>query len=101
MNKENKKTNGNAPRTLGAIALYPIENGQGDFRFMSLNTGNAITRHKWKELPVPTEVAHRVESIDENNGRKKIRGETLRFDWPRMRNIFRRPIHLEESAGQS
>ena len=44
---------------------------------MSLDTGSAIIRHKWKELPIPTEVVTCIEKIAEGNGRNKICGETL------------------------
>ena len=42
------RTNDNEQRTVGAIALYPTENGQGSWVFMSLVTGKEIHRYQWK-----------------------------------------------------
>ena len=38
-------TNMNAPRSVGAIELYPSNNAQGEWYFMSLLTGERIHRY--------------------------------------------------------
>ena len=39
-------------RTTPAIALNPTVNLQGSYHFMSLDTGKALNRRKWTELPI-------------------------------------------------
>jgi hypothetical protein len=55
-------TNTMEPRTTGAINLGP-SNLQGGHKFLSLATGDIITRRKWTELPVPSEVILRLEEL--------------------------------------
>ena len=43
-------------RTLDAIALEPIRNNQGTYRFFLLDTKRVITADHWKELPIPDSV---------------------------------------------
>eukprot|EP00957_Ditylum_brightwellii_P001193 93554-Ditylum_brightwellii.AAC.1 len=43
-------------RTLGAIALGPVSNAQGSYKFMSLHTSRLIVRCDFDELPVTEEV---------------------------------------------
>ena len=49
--EDNDPTNTPRARSLGAIALNPTGNAQGDYYFMSLATGAKISRHQWTELP--------------------------------------------------
>jgi hypothetical protein len=62
-------TNTMGPRTTGGINLGP-SNMQGAHRFLNLTTGEIITRRKWTELPVPSEVILRLEEMsqDPNDG---------------------------------
>ena len=48
------------PRTVGAIALRPTGNAQGNFYFFSLATGKRINRTHATKLPMPDEVIERV-----------------------------------------
>jgi hypothetical protein len=50
-------------RTLGAIALNPTGNFQGDYFFMSLSTGRKISCHNWTPLPITDTAIGRVEAI--------------------------------------
>ncbi|KAI2513611.1 Reverse transcriptase (RNA-dependent DNA polymerase) [Fragilaria crotonensis] len=50
-------------RSLGAIALTPTGNAQGDFYFLSLATGNKLSRHAWTPLPMTDTAIARVEAI--------------------------------------
>jgi hypothetical protein len=47
---------------LGAIALSPTGNGQGNF-FMSLASGKKLSRHSWTVLPMRDTAIVRVEAI--------------------------------------
>jgi hypothetical protein len=44
------------PRTIGALALRPTGNAQGNWYFMSLSTGRVINRMHATKLPMPQEV---------------------------------------------
>jgi hypothetical protein len=50
-------------RSLGAIALTPTGNAQGDYFFMSLATGKKLSRHSWTALPRTDSAIARVEAI--------------------------------------
>jgi len=43
--------------------LGPTGNLQGTHRFLSLKTGELLARRRWTELPVPSDVIHRVEEM--------------------------------------
>jgi hypothetical protein len=70
-------TNTMEPRTTGAINLGPTGNIQGAHKFFSLATGEILTRKKWTELPVPSEVLIRLEEMatDPNDDVEDIREE--------------------------
>ena len=63
--EENTPTNTNAPRTIGAIALFHSGNLQGGYNFLSLTTGKVVHRRRWTELPIPTEVINMVDKMAE------------------------------------
>ena len=48
------------PRTIGAIALRPVGNGQGSFYFMSISTGRVLNRQHATALPMPDEVIDKI-----------------------------------------
>ena len=48
------------PRTIGAIALRPVGNGQGSFYFMSITTGRVLNRLHATALPMPDEVIDKI-----------------------------------------
>ncbi len=50
-------------RTIGAICLRPIGNVQDTNFFMSLQTSQVITRHRWTELLIPIDVITRVNDM--------------------------------------
>ena len=62
-------------RTIGAICLGPCGNALGGHYFMSLVTGERISRHRWTPLPMPRDVIDRVSSI----GRRQNMPSTLSF----------------------
>ena len=56
-------TNSDTPRTTGAIAIGNMDNLQGGYYFLNLNTGKPITRRKFDKLPMPNDVIARVEAL--------------------------------------
>ena len=58
------------PRTVGALALRPVGNGQGSFHFLSVTTGRVLNRLRATALPMPDEVIdkiHRMARQQKNN----------------------------------
>ena len=58
------------PRTVGALALRPVGNGQGSFYFLSIATGRVLNRLHATALPMPDEVIeklHRMARQQRNN----------------------------------
>ena len=53
-------TNTMASRTSPAIALGPVSNLQGSYRFLCLETKRVITRRQYTELPLPKSVITQV-----------------------------------------
>ena len=58
-----QKSNTQAARKVGAIALYPDGGPQGGWNFMSLDTENKIYGNQWIVLPITEEVVQRVHDI--------------------------------------
>lgn len=56
-------SNDTKSRTLGAIALNPTGNANGDYHFMSLITGQLIHRRSWTAVPISDNAISRVEAI--------------------------------------
>ena len=48
------------PRTVGAIALRPVGNGQGSFYFLSITTGRVLNRLHATALPMPDDVINKL-----------------------------------------
>ena len=63
------------PHTIGALALCPTGNVQGDYFFLSLTTGKVINQMHWTMIPMPKEVIDRVEKM----ARQEHVGATLLF----------------------
>lgn len=84
-------TNTPAQRTLGAIALNLTGNVQGDYNFMSLETGELIRRHKWTSLPITETVVARVEEIAAKQQQPYKVGDNLEFEWAPERGILDGP----------
>ena len=75
--EDNDPSNTPRGRSLGAIALCPTGNAQGDYYFMSLATGSRISRHNWTVLPVPDTAIARVEALAMHEGRPLIQERDL------------------------
>jgi hypothetical protein len=55
--------NSMTPRTIGALAMRPTGNAQGNYYFFSLSTGRIINRVHATKLPMPDDVIERVHSL--------------------------------------
>ena len=58
------------PRTVGALALRPVGNGQGSFYFLSISTGRVLNRLHATALPMPDDIIekiHRMAQQQKNN----------------------------------
>ena len=75
-----QRTNNNEPRRVGAIALYPKENGQNSWVFMSLLTGRKIHGYIWDIIPLSNEVIERVEEIGLREG-QPIVATNFKYEW--------------------
>ena len=61
--EDNDPTNTPRARSLGAIALNPTGNAQGDYYFLSLASGFTLSRHNWTALPMTDTAIARVEAL--------------------------------------
>ena len=74
------KTNKNEERGVGAIALYPTDNGQGSWIFMSLLTGKCIHRYQWDIIPITEDIVARVEDLTLLEGQPII-ATNFTYEW--------------------
>ena len=79
--ENNAPTNTPKARSLGAIALNPTGNAQGDYYFMSLATGARISRHQWTALPMTDTAIARVEVIALHERQPLIQASGLVIEW--------------------
>jgi len=71
-------TNTPEERCIDGIYLGPLDNTQGGYEVLNLNTGRIITRHKIDEIPMPTHVIKRVEQLAARDGFKPHAEPTFR-----------------------
>jgi hypothetical protein len=64
----NNPTNTPKARSVGAIALTPTGNANGNYYFLSLASGTCLSRHQWDVLPMNDTVIARVEAMAANEG---------------------------------
>ena len=72
-NQENDPTNTQAPRTIDAIYLRPMNNKQGGHELMNLRTGLMITRNKIHERPLTDLVIRAIETMADQQGIKTLK----------------------------
>ena len=48
------------PRTVGALTLRPVGNGQGSFYFLSISTGRVLNRLHATALPMPDDIIEKI-----------------------------------------
>jgi hypothetical protein len=79
--EDSDPTNTPRARSLGAIALLPTGNAQGDYYFLSLSTGARISRHNWTEVPLTDTAIARVEALAFADGQPLIQERGLVVEW--------------------
>ena len=79
--EHNEPSNTPRARSLGAIALCPTGNAQGDYYFLSLATGARISRHQWTEIPITDATIARVEALAKHDGQPLIQERGLVVEW--------------------
>ena len=70
-------------RTIGAIALNPTGNENGAYRFMSLKTGQVITKGpgSWTEVPITDIAIAHVEALAKQEGQPLLQDSNLLVEW--------------------
>jgi hypothetical protein len=79
--EDNDPSNTPRARSLGAIALTPTGNHQGDYHFMSLATGARLSRHQWTELPITDTAIARVEALAIQEGQPLVQERGFVVEW--------------------
>ena len=79
--ENNEPTNSTRARSMGAIALGPTGNAQGDYNFMSLATGAKISRHQWTALPMTDTAIARVHALGIQDEQPLIQERGLVVEW--------------------
>ncbi len=79
--EDNTPSNTLKSRALGAIALSPTGNAQGDFYFMLPATGKKLSRHSWTVLPMTDTVIARVEAIALYQRQPFLQASGLVVEW--------------------
>ena len=70
-------------QTIGAIALNPTGNENGTYHFMSLKTGQVMTKGPgcWTEVPVTDIAIARVEALAKQEGQSLLQDSNLLVEW--------------------
>ena len=79
--EDNTPSNTLKSRAVGAIALSPTGNAQGDYFFMSLASGKKLSRHSWTALPMTDAAIARVEAIALHQRQPLIQASGLVVEW--------------------
>ena len=79
--EDNSPSNTLRARSLGALALTPTGNAQGDYFFLSLATGSRLSRHQWTELPMTDTAIARAEALAQHENQPLIQTSGLVVEW--------------------
>ena len=90
-----KVTNTMKSRTIGAIVLGPRKI-QGQYNFMSLETGEQRDGRVVARLPITQEVINRVEELGQNQGQPFRASRMLQYEWRPGRPIADDDAALDE-----
>ena len=63
VHEEHLPRNSMRERATGAIAIGPTSTLRGAYRFLSLKSGQTITRREWTNMPVPPEAIEKLENM--------------------------------------
>ena len=85
---EPNPTNTETERTTTAIALGPTTNLQGSYYFMSLQTGQRISRRSWTEKPATPAVIERVHALANGENHALLVDDPFFFEWATNRPII-------------
>ena len=97
IDEANNPTNTPSARTCGAISLNPTGNVQGSYDFMTLNTGQVVSRHHWTPLPMTEDVIASFEARALCQRQPLIRNHDFLYHW--RRNIpFIPPATVEDDS---
>jgi hypothetical protein len=88
--EDNTHSNILRARSLGAVALTPTGNAHGDYHFLSLTTGNSLSRHSWTFLPMTDTAIVHVEALALNDNQPLLQHSGLVVEW--------RPNHLIDDS---
>ena len=58
------------PRTVSALALQPVGNGQGSFYFLSVSTGRVLNRLHATALPMPDDIIDKIHRMAQQQKNK-------------------------------
>ena len=79
--EDNTPSNTLKSRSVGAIALTPTGNAQGDYYFMSLATGKRLSRHNWTPLPITDSAIARVYALASAENQPLLQESGLVVEW--------------------
>ena len=79
--EDNDPTNTPRARSLGAIALDPTGNAQGDYNFLSLASGSKLSRHHWTALPMTDTAIACVEALAIADDQPLIQERSFVIEW--------------------
>ena len=70
-------------RTIGAIALNPTGDDTGTYHFMSLKTGQLLTKGpgSWTEVPITDIAIARVEALVKHEGQPMVQDSNFLVEW--------------------
>jgi hypothetical protein len=79
--EDNSPSNTLKSRSVGAIALSPTGNAQGDYFFTSLSTGKQLSRASWTALPRTDAAIACVEAIALHQQQSLLQASGLVVEW--------------------
>ncbi|KAI2510045.1 Reverse transcriptase (RNA-dependent DNA polymerase) [Fragilaria crotonensis] len=99
--EDNTPSNTLKSRSVGAIALSPTGNAQGDYFFMSLATGKKLSRASWTALPMTDAAIARVEAIALHQNQPLLQSSGLVVEWRPDQTIDESEYDLDYSPTYS
>jgi Reverse transcriptase (RNA-dependent DNA polymerase)/Zinc knuckle len=97
--EDNNPTNTNAPRVVDAIALHHTGNAQGGYYFMSLTTGERVSRRQYTKLPLTQRIIDAVEHLALQQHQPLLPGTGPIFMWHPDGHILHDEPEAEAGGG--
>ena len=79
--EDNDPSNTLRARSVGAIALIPTGNAQGDYYFLSLSSGKVFSRQNWTPLPLTDTAIERVHALGIADQQPLLQARGLVVEW--------------------